>query len=78
MSKRNFARIFRQDAGMTPAEFVERVRLDEAKRLLDDPAIPMQRVAQRAGFRDMIRMRRAFLRTLGVTPGAYRRSFAKA
>jgi len=78
MSKRNFARLFREDAGMTPAEFVERVRLDEAKRLLDDLTIPMQRVAQRAGFGEMIRMRRAFLRTIGVTPGAYRRSFAKA
>jgi transcriptional regulator GlxA family with amidase domain len=77
MSIRNFARLFRQDTGMTPAEFVERVRLDEAKRLLDDPATPMQRVAQLAGFRDMIRMRRAFLRTIGVTPGAYRRSFGR-
>ena len=77
MSKRNFARLFRQDAGMTPAEFVERVRLEVAKRLLDDPTIPMQRVAQRAGFGEMIRMRRAFLRTIGVTPGAYRRSFAR-
>jgi transcriptional regulator GlxA family with amidase domain len=78
MSQRNFARLFRQDAGMTPAEFVERARLDEAKRLLDDPSVPMQRAAQRTGFGDMIRMRRAFLRTIGVTPGAYRRSFAKA
>ncbi len=77
MSQRTFARTFRQDAGMTPAEFVERARLEEAGRLLDDPTIPMQRVAQRAGFGDMIRMRRAFLRTIGVTPGAYRRSFAR-
>jgi transcriptional regulator GlxA family with amidase domain len=77
MSKRNFARIFREDAGMTPAEFVERARLDEARRLLDDPDIPMQRVAQQAGFGDMIRMRRAFLRTIEVTPGAYRRSFSR-
>jgi transcriptional regulator GlxA family with amidase domain len=77
MSGRTFARTFRQDAGMTPAEFVERARLEEAGRLLDDPTIPMQRVAQRAGFGDMIRMRRAFLRTIGVTPGAYRKSFAR-
>ena len=77
MSKRNFARLFRKDAGLTPAEFVERVRLEEAKRLLDDPTIPMQRVAQRAGFGEMIRMRRAFLRTVGVTPSVYRRSFAQ-
>ena len=76
-SKRNFARLFRQDAGMTPAEFVEKARLEEAKRLLEEPAIAMQRVARRAGFGEMIRMRRAFLRTVGVTPGAYRRSFAR-
>lgn len=76
MSQRNFARVFRQDAGMTPAEFVELARLDEAKRLLSGPLMPMQKVAQMAGFGDMIRMRRAFLRRVGVTPGAYRRSFA--
>ncbi|KLK91656.1 AraC family transcriptional regulator [Microvirga vignae] len=76
MSERHFARVFRQDAGVTPAEFVETARLDAARRLVEDPSMPLQRIATRTGFGDMVTMRRAFMRQLHVSPLAYRNSFA--
>jgi transcriptional regulator GlxA family with amidase domain len=78
MSERNFARVFRQDSGMTPAEFVEAARLDAARRMVEDPTVPLRRVATRTGFGDMTTMRRAFLRRLSVTPSAYRKSFERS
>jgi transcriptional regulator GlxA family with amidase domain len=59
----------------TPAEFVERARLDTARRMLEDTKQPIKRIAGAAGFGDANRLRRAFLRQLGVTPADYRRRF---
>lgn len=78
MSERHFARIFRSETGKTPAEFVEIARLDAARRLVEDVSQPMQRIASRTGFGDMVTMRRAFLRQLAVSPLAYRKSFARS
>lgn len=75
MSERTFARRFAENAAMTPALFVERARLDEARRKLSDRSLPLERVAQAAGFGQAERMRRAFLRHLGVTPNRYRERF---
>lgn len=78
MSERNFARRFTQSASMTPALFVERARLDEARRRLADAHVPLERVAHEAGFGQAERMRRAFIRHLGVTPNRYRERFQTA
>lgn len=78
MSERTFARRFAENAAMTPALFVERARLDEARRRLSDGRVPLERVAQEAGFGVAERMRRAFLRHLGVTPNRYRERFETA
>ncbi len=75
MSERNFARRFAENAAMTPALFVERARLDEARRRLSDARVPLERVAFEAGFGQAERMRRAFLKHLGVTPNRYRERF---
>ncbi|MDO8290171.1 MAG: DJ-1/PfpI family protein [Parvibaculum sp.] len=75
MSERNFARRFAENAAMTPALFVERARLDEARRRLSDARVPLERVAHEAGFGQAERMRRAFLKHLGVTPNRYRERF---
>ncbi len=50
MSARNFSRIFRREAGVTPAEFVEAARVDAARRALDDTDMPLKRIAARCGF----------------------------
>lgn len=75
MSPRNFTRIFRQEVGVTPAEFVERLRIDTARRLLEETALPLATVAQASGLGTTASARRAFLRRLGITMRQYRERF---
>jgi len=75
MSARNFARIFKQECKVTPADFVEAARIDAARRLLEGSRHPLKRVAALAGFSDPNNLRRAFLRRVGVAPSDYRRRF---
>jgi transcriptional regulator GlxA family with amidase domain len=75
MSARNFARIFRRELGLTPADFVAAARVDAARRLLEDTSQPVQRIASACGFTDVNSMRRAFAKTIGVTPNEYRSRF---
>jgi transcriptional regulator GlxA family with amidase domain len=75
MSQRHFARAFRAETGMTPARYVERVRLEAARRRLEDSAEPVASIAAACGFGTAETMRRAFLRALDVGPAEYRRRF---
>ena len=75
MSPRNFARVFRDEVGQTPARFVERVRVEAARRLLEESEAGLDRVARECGFGGADSMRRSFLRVLRVAPGAYRGRF---
>jgi len=72
MSQRNFARAFIQDTRMTPAQFVDLVRVDAARRLLDESTLPLQRIAFESGFSGAQALRRAFCRQLGIAPREYR------
>jgi transcriptional regulator GlxA family with amidase domain len=75
MSPRNFARVFAHEVGVTPARFVERVRVEAARRRLEESAHGVERIAAHCGFGSSESMRRAFLRTLRVPPTAYRSRF---
>jgi transcriptional regulator GlxA family with amidase domain len=75
MSERNFARAFRREIGMTPATYVEALRVERARAALQDSGAPMAGVAYDAGFGTVETMRRAFHRRLGVGPAAYRGRF---
>ena len=75
MSARHFARLFRAETGVTPARYVESIRLEAARRALEDSAQPVSSVALTCGFGTPETMRRSFLRTLGVGPAEYRRRF---
>jgi transcriptional regulator GlxA family with amidase domain len=75
LSPRHFARSFRSEVGVTPARYVERVRLEAARRQLEDTSNPVGSVATSCGFGTPETMRRAFLRALGVGPAEYRRRF---
>jgi len=75
MSERNFARVFREETGKTPAHFVECARIDAARRLLTQSEIPVETVARRTGFGSEERMRRAFQRQLKVSPASFRARF---
>jgi len=78
MSPRHFARIFRHDVGMTPADFVEAMRVEAARRLLEDGHETPKRVAARLGYADANGLRRAFMRRVGITPAEYRKRHAHA
>jgi transcriptional regulator GlxA family with amidase domain len=75
MSPRHFARAFRAETGVTPARYVERVRLEAARRALEDSADAVATIAGSCGFGTAETMRRVFVRTLQVTPAEYRRRF---
>lgn len=77
MSRRNFARSFLQETGITPAEFVEQVRVDAARNLLEGSIMALKEIAFECGFGSPHRMRQVFARRLGVTPGQYRASFRR-
>jgi transcriptional regulator GlxA family with amidase domain len=73
---RQFARRFKIEFGTTPADFVERLRLDEARRRLSNGDNRVENVATSVGFASANAFRRAFERRLGVNPSEYRRRFA--
>ncbi|MGW6569590.1 GlxA family transcriptional regulator [Streptomyces sp. NPDC054975] len=75
LSPRHFARAFRAETGTTPGRYVDRVRLEHARRLLEETADGVQEVARAAGYGTPEAMRRAFVKTLGTAPAEYRRRF---
>jgi transcriptional regulator GlxA family with amidase domain len=75
MSERHLLRVFRREVGATPARYVETVRVDAARRLLEQTTSGVEHVARASGFGTAESMRRAFLRHLGVAPSAYRTRF---
>jgi transcriptional regulator GlxA family with amidase domain len=78
MSPRNFARFFLTETGMTPAKFVEMARIDAARHYLGSTQQAIETVAEKSGFGDPERMRRAFIRQLGINPQSYRDRFGIA
>ncbi len=75
MSPRNFFRVFVREIGMTPGRFVERVRVEAARRLLEETTRGIPDVAAACGFGSPETMRIAFRRALGVNPQSYRSRF---
>ena len=76
MSARNFARRYAEARKMTPARAVEAIRVDAAKRALEETDERMPQIAKRCGFSDEDQMRVAFARQIGISPIAYRTRFA--
>lgn len=78
ISPRSIARLFVSELGVTPHEFVEGVRLDKARILLESTDMALKGVAFDCGFTSPDQMRSAFQRRLDVTPQQYRGSFRTA
>lgn len=74
LSPRHLSRLFRDELSTTPARFVESVRFDIAKSLLDQ-GFTATEAAQRAGFPGYESLRRVFAREIGITPTSYQRHF---
>ena len=75
MSTRNFARQFKQELGKTPAQHVEDLRLEAARRQLESTARSSDEIADACGLASAEVLRRMFQRRLRVTPGQFRASF---
>lgn len=75
LSARHFARAFQSETGMTPGRYVDRVRLEHARRLLEDTSDGIEEISRASGYGTPEAMRRAFVKTLGAAPIEYRRRF---
>jgi transcriptional regulator GlxA family with amidase domain len=75
VSSRSLARLFAQQVGMTPHDFVEAARVDVARNLLEGSDLPLKAIAYDCGFGTADRMRLVFRRRLGVSPAQYRATF---
>ena len=78
MSPRNFARRYTETRQRTPARAVEAIRVDAARRALEETDNRIDEIARRCGFSDEEHMRGAFARHVGIAPRAYRARFAAA
>lgn len=78
MSPRTLTRWCREHLDESPAELVRRLRLAEARRLLEETTLPLKDVTARTGLGDQSTLWRAFIHDLGVTPAEYRQRFAAA
>jgi transcriptional regulator GlxA family with amidase domain len=76
MSTRNFARVYAEKRGRTPARAVEAIRVDAARRQLEQTDDRITTIAEECGFSNEEQMRCAFLRILRIPPRDYRKRFA--
>jgi transcriptional regulator GlxA family with amidase domain len=75
MSPRTLARLFDRELGMTPARFIERTRVEMARRLLEESDMRIEAIARRCGLGSEERLRRAFRRCVGMSPREYHDRF---
>ncbi len=74
MSVRNFSRVFLKESGMTPGKFLEKMRLDQAKSMLEYTDMSIDMIAEKCGFSNIVSLRRLFLKYLSVSPSQYRKT----
>ena len=75
LAERTFKRRFVTATGLTPIAYVQRLRIEDAKRRLERTDAPVDEISWRVGYEDPAFFRRLFKRTTGVAPGAYRKRF---
>lgn len=73
LSRFHFSRLFKLETGMTPGRFIETLRIERAKALIDVGDLPLVEIAYKTGFSDQSHFTRRFRKTTGMTPGAYAR-----
>jgi transcriptional regulator GlxA family with amidase domain len=75
MSLRNFTRVFTKQTGISPAKYIEKVRVEATRKYLEDTDLSLEIIAEKCGLGSLVSMRRTFLRHLMITPSDYRRAF---
>jgi transcriptional regulator GlxA family with amidase domain len=78
MSPRNFARVFRKETGLTPGKYIDRLRVETARRRLEESRQSLKRIADECGFGTVSSMRTVFQKLIGIPPGQYRQHFQGA
>ena len=76
LAERTFKRRFIAATGLAPLDYVQRLRVEDAKRRLERTVDPVDNIAWRVGYEDPAFFRRLFRRTVGMAPGAYRKRFS--
>jgi transcriptional regulator GlxA family with amidase domain len=76
LTERTFIRRFKIATGYSPMEYVQTLRIEEAKHLLETTSTPVEMVAVEVGYEDPNFFRRLFKRQVGITPARYRQRFA--
>ena len=71
LSARTFKRRFRKATGYTPIDYVQRLRIEEAKQIIETGQMPLDEV----GYEDPSYFRRLFKRLAGITPASYRKRY---
>ncbi|WP_223609477.1 GlxA family transcriptional regulator [Chryseobacterium sp. OSA05B] len=75
MSVRNFSRVFVKESGLTPGRFLEKMRLDQAKNMLEFTDLSIEMIADKCGFGSSVSLRRLFLKHISLSPSQYRKAF---
>jgi transcriptional regulator GlxA family with amidase domain len=75
LAERTFKRRFVGATGLTPIAYVQRLRIEDAKRRLERTEDSVDEISWRVGYEDAAFFRRLFKRTTGLAPGAYRKRF---
>jgi transcriptional regulator GlxA family with amidase domain len=75
LPKRTFDRRFRAATGYSTLAYVQALRIEEAKHMLETSTVPVDRVGREVGYEDTASFRRLFRRLTGIAPGDYRRRF---
>ena len=77
LSTRTFSRRFRAATGLSPIEFVQAIRVEEAKQILETDALSIEEIGASVGYEDPASFRRLFKRNVGQSPAAYRKKFQR-
>ncbi len=75
MSPRHFARLFAERLGQSPGAYVRKLRVERARRRIEEGATRLKQVARECGFADEQSLRRGFQAVVGITPADYRQRF---
>lgn len=75
MSPRNFARVFLREAGITPAKYIDKLRVETACRYLVETQLSLKEITDKCGLGTSDNMRRVFIKYLQITPSDYRKNF---
>jgi len=76
LTERSFLRRFKRATGQSPIQYVQTLRIEEAKQIIETSDAPLDDVAAQVGYTEPSAFRRMFMRLVGVSPAAYRRRFA--